>query len=250
MDSGILGAMVIGAAVVFAAALLLFGRCRHEFVVFEYQRTLLFKDGRLLKVLQPGKHVYFGRNYSAQSVDIRPVTTPVGNQEILTQDGLSVRITATARYMVADPRLAILGSMSYVTELYLIVQVALRDAVTGLTADQVLEQRDQISTRVTEASAPQFEKIGLKLDAVELRDIGFPGELRKVMAQVALAQKEGLAALERARGEHAALRSLANAAKLLENNPGLLQLRMLQSLSEAKGATIVLNASDRGVTPL
>jgi len=243
---GIVAAISVAA---YVATAILLGAYRKEFTVFEYQRGLRFKDGKLVETLKAGKHRRWGKGQTLTVVDVRPVTTAIGNQEILSKDGLSIKLTATARYQIVDPAAAILESQMYLSEAYHAVQIALRDAVTDLTADQVLEQRAEIGTRVTEVARGRFARIGLHLDEVELRDITFSGDLKKAMAQVALAQKEGLASLERARGEAAALRTLANAARLIDGNPALMQLRMLQSLSDAKGATLVLNTTDRSILP-
>ncbi|MBN2311251.1 MAG: hypothetical protein JXR94_19895, partial [Candidatus Hydrogenedentes bacterium] len=89
----------------------------------------------------------------------------------------------------------------------------------------------------------KIAELGLRLISVDLKDIMFPGKLKEMFAQVVSARKEGLAALERARGETAALRNLANAAKMIENNPNLMQLRLLQALGEASGNTLVLGMS-------
>lgn len=97
-----------------------------------------------------------------------------------------------------------------------------------------------MSQQLRERAMPNVEALGLQLLSATIKDITFPGELKRVFAQVVKAQKDGLAALEKARGESAALRNLANAAKLLENNPALLQLRLLQAVSESAGNTVVL----------
>ena len=90
-------------------------------------------------------------------------------------------------------------------------------------------------------------ELGLKLKVADVKDIMFPGEMKKAFAQVVKAQKEGQAALERARGETAALRNLANAAKMIEDNPNLLQLRALQSLADSGGNTLVLGLPGNSV---
>jgi regulator of protease activity HflC (stomatin/prohibitin superfamily) len=86
-------------------------------------------------------------------------------------------------------------------------------------------------------------ELGIELSLVGIKDIMFPGDLKAIFAQVVNARKEGLATLERARGETAALRHLANAAKLLESNPALMQLRLLQALGEQPGNTVVLTSN-------
>lgn len=238
------------AAILIGFAFYLASRYSKQFVVFEYQRGLLFKDGELQSVVGGGRHKRWGEGWSIQVLDMRPITSVVAFQEILTRDGLTVKISISARYVVVDPKSAILNSEDYRTEVYQEVQVAMRDVVTPLTADEVLIQRADIAERLQGMTAGKFESVGLKLEKLELRDIVFPGELRRAMAQVALAQKESLAALEKARGETAALRSLANAAKMLEGNPALLQLRMIQAISEGKSGTIVLNTTDKPATPI
>jgi len=218
-------------------------RIRQQFTVYTFQRGLLYRHGRLSELLEGGRHVRWGSGWSLTTVDMRRRIEMIGGQEILTQDGLAVKLSASCAYSVADPRLAIEETENYKTAAYLAVQLGLRDAITGMTAEDLLAKRSEIGDTVTAKVAEELTKLGLALDRVELRDITFPGEMKKALAQVTLAQKEAQAALERARGEQASLRSLANAAKMLENNPGLLQLRILQSVAEAKGSTIVLNTS-------
>ena len=102
-----------------------------------------------------------------------------------------------------------------------------------------------VSARIREY-APANAVEGETQITVNLKDIMFPGELKKIFAQVVRAQKEGQAALERARGETAALRNLANAAKPVESNPALMQFRLLESLGETSGNTVVLGMSAPG----
>lgn len=100
-------------------------------------------------------------------------------------------------------------------------------------------------------AAPALAAIGIELQDAALRDLTFPGELKKIFAQVVKARQEGLAALEKARGETAALRNLANAAALIERNPVLMQLRALQVLAQQPGNTLVLGMQQSGpVIPL
>jgi hypothetical protein len=141
---------------------------------------------------------------------------------------------------VVDPYSAVNNINDYYNGYYLILQTALREATAILTADDILSKRNEIGLKVLDIASQQFENIGLKLISVSIKDIMFPGELKKKFADIALAKKEGQAALERARGESAALRNLTNAAKMIENNPYLGQLRIIQVMSESKGNTYVL----------
>lgn len=91
-----------------------------------------------------------------------------------------------------------------------------------------------------EKTQAKASELGMKLISVNLKDIMFPGKLKDMFAQIVNARKEGLAALEKARGESAAMRNLANTARLLENNPSLMQLRIIQAFGESKGNTFIL----------
>jgi regulator of protease activity HflC (stomatin/prohibitin superfamily) len=217
---------------------------RHVYVVFDYQEGLLYHQGKLLRSVGAGRHVFWGREYFLWSADRRTTSEPVPNQEVLTSEGLSVRISAVMDYAVEDALRAFTTHQDYRSGAYAIVHSALRNEVSNLTAEEIPQQREGLALRLTERCAPLFEELGLRLARVQIRDLTFPPELKRVYSLLASAQKEGQAALERARGETAALRSLANAAKMLENNPALLQLRTLQALNQAPGSTIVLNTGD------
>jgi regulator of protease activity HflC (stomatin/prohibitin superfamily) len=145
-----------------------------------------------------------------------------------------------AEFQVADPNAAINKNANFRTNLYLSLQMALRELVGKEKIDVLLENRAGISTKLMELTSGKAAEWGLKLISADVKDIMFPGEMKKAFAQVVKAQKEGQAALERARGETAALRSLANAARTMDDNPNLLQLRALQALAESSGSTLVL----------
>jgi CelD/BcsL family acetyltransferase involved in cellulose biosynthesis len=128
------------------------------------------------------------------------------------------------------------------------MQLALRQIVGGAKIDELLEARERFGERLVELAAGPVSDLGLRLLGADIKDVMFPGELKKIFAQVVQARQEGLAALEKARGETAALRNLANAARLVDGNPALIQLRMLQAVAAQPGSTIVLGAP--GVVPV
>src|SRR6202171_5325037 len=115
--------------------------------------------------------------------------------------------------------------------------------------DTLIENRAGFSSKLTELTTGKATEFGLKLISADIKDIMFPGEMKKAFAQVVKAQKDGQAALEKARGETAALRSLANAARMMDDNPNLLQLRALQALADSSGNTLVLGLPS-GALPL
>jgi hypothetical protein len=103
----------------------------------------------------------------------------------------------------------------------------------------LLENRAAIGSKLMKLTSTKATELGLKLTFADVKDMMFPGEMKKVFAQVVEAQKEGQAALEKARGETAALRNLANAARITDDNPNLLQLRALQAFADSTGNTLV-----------
>ncbi|HWR13981.1 MAG TPA: slipin family protein [Terriglobales bacterium] len=218
--------------------------------VYEFQRGLKYKNGRMVGVLEPGAYWISRLNSDVTLVDVRSRFVSIVGQELLSSDGITLKLSIAAQYEIIDPKLAVHSSENVHTAIYLLLQMVLRDIVTGAKADDILGQRNQISARLLEMGVPHAEKIGLKLLAADVKDITLPGEMKKVYAQVVKAQKEGQAALEKARGETAALRNLANAAKMIEENPSLLQLRMLQHLGDSSGNTVVFGASTGEVVPI
>ena len=141
---------------------------------------------------------------------------------------------------MSDPQLAINGQANYAQALYLLLQLAVREVISTSKADELMENRAGFAEKIRALAEPQVQRLGLKLLTADLKDLMISGDLKKSFAQVVRARKEGEAALERARGETAALRSLANAARMLQDNPQLMQLRMLQAMGESAGNTLVV----------
>ena len=210
--------------------------------VLEYERGLKYSKGKFTEVLQPGQYWMFTYYTSIDKVDIRPRYVPVPGQEVLSSDGVTLKVSLAAKYEVADPDTCINRVEDYEGALYLELQLALREIVGTATIDEVLEKRPAFAGRLLELTKEKVQKLGLNLLDVNVKDIMFPGPLKEMFAQIVNARKEGQAALERARGEAAALRSLANAAKMLESNPALMQLRLIQAIGGSSGNTVVLGA--------
>jgi regulator of protease activity HflC (stomatin/prohibitin superfamily) len=124
--------------------------------------------------------------------------------------------------------------------MYSIIQVALREAAGARAIDDLLERRDEVGADVLRRSTERVRELGIELSSADVKDLMFPGPMKRLFAQVVEARQQGLAALEKARGETAALRNLANAARLVDANPSLLQLRLLQQLESKSGNTLVL----------
>ncbi len=211
-------------------------------VVHDFERGLRFQGGKLVGLAGTGSHVTIRPFSEMRLLDARPAIVPVDGQEILTADGVTAKISLTARYVVGDAVAALTRDADFRRTLYLLLQLALRDAVAGRTLEAVLESRRSLGPEVREACAARLAELGVELIEVEVRDVMLPAELRRAYSGVVAARKEGQVSLERARAETARLRSLANMGHMLDENPGLLQLRILQQLGESPGSTVVFGA--------
>ncbi|MET8427142.1 slipin family protein [Nocardia sp. NPDC004860] len=210
--------------------------------VMEYQRTLRFEDGTLREVLGPGRHRYNKERCTLVTVDMRPRLLQVGGQELLTRDGLSLRVSFVGDWVVTDPVTFTTGAQSAETVLYTTVQEVARDLVAAHTLDELIADRTRLGAGA-ERVAAAVERFGIRVESLRAKDLMLPGELRKAALETVLARERGRAELERARAEAAALRSLANTAKLLTDNPVLLRLRTLQ-VAAAPGAKVVLDSRE------
>ncbi len=209
---------------------------RYSIIIYEFQRGLKYHKGKFVGVLNAGRYWIFSRSTTVTTIDVRPKFISVPGQEVLSADSVTLKVSVTARYEIIDPNLAVNKIENYTEAFYSIVQLAIRDIIGSMKIDEILEQRAVLNQKLMELTVSKAEEFGIKIQLIGIKDIMFPGELKKIFAKVVEAQKEGLAALERARGETAALRNLANAAKVLEDNPALMQLRALQST----GNTVVI----------
>ncbi len=214
--------------------------------VYEYQRALRYQKGRFTKTLGPGQ--YWTSIFSSiVPVDTRPEFMTIQGQDVLSSDGVTLKVSLAAEFQVVDPDVAINKNANFRTSLYLSLQMAIREIIGQEKIDVVLENRAAFAGKLMEITSEKASQLGLKLISADVKDIMFPGEMKKVFSQVVKAQKEGQAALERARGETAALRNLANAARTMDDNPNLLQLRALQAVAESSGNTLVLGLPNGAV---
>ena len=216
-------------------------------VVYEFEKGLLYRKGCLVKTLGPGLYWVNTSRSVVQKVDMRLQTVSVPGQEVLCQDNIAVKISLALQYSVVDPAVAKTKIAQYQEALYMSAQLALRQLVGEVKADELITKRRELGALLHEQLLPSAKEYGLEVKTVDLKDMTFPGDIKKIFSQVVKAQKEGMALLEKARGETAALRNLANAAKMLEDNPVLMQLRMLQTVESGTGNSVVMGWPDKCV---
>lgn len=194
-----------------------------------HRRTLEFVDGRLSRVLEPGR---YRRRVRAvyRTFEMRDFLTAIPLQEIPTADGIQVKISAQLRWYVSDPVVYDQVAISPQDVVYAAVQYALRDGVSQLQSGELFgAARGDLGRQLTEAAARAGAELGIGVRSVDLKDILLPAELRNAVLEAQVAQRQGAAKLEVARAETAALRSLANAAKLLDDHPALARLHLVQA---------------------
>ena len=215
-----------------------FGR---RVTVQPWERAVLLRDGAVVGELGPGSHRRWQRRCEVAVVDVRPRLLEVPTQEVPTADGVPVKVTATARVVVRGPLAYVTAAQRPEDEVYLAVQVALREVVSTTSVESLVDARAALPAALL-AAVRVPEGLGVEVEHVELKDLVLPADLRRAQAQVLVARAQAKADLERARGETAALRTLANAARLAAEQPTLLQLRLLQELGSSSGNSVVLGA--------
>jgi regulator of protease activity HflC (stomatin/prohibitin superfamily) len=210
-------------------------------VVQEWERVLVYRDGRFERELGPGRHrVRRWRRRTARLL-MRPRLLTLPAQEMLTGDGLAIKVGLTSTVRVTTARTWHEAVEDPDGFLYAALQLALREVVADRTLDELLGDRAGVADRLRTTVEPAAAGFGMAVDQLAIRDLVVPTELRRAAAEAATARAQGLVALERARAEVTTMRTLANAATLLDSRPGLLALRTLQAV-EAGGATVVLTA--------
>lgn len=215
---------------------------RRVFLVPEGSAGLLYQRGKFVAVLRAGEHVRWGRKFTLAVSDLRKISTLVAGQEVLSADNVGLKASLLVSYQVVDPAKAAHETQNWQGDLYNAAQLALRVVAGGATMEALLGNRLDLGAQLLARVKADAEKIGVNILAVEIRDVTLPNDLKRAFADVLKAKQEGQAALERARGESAALRNLANAARVLDGNPALMNLRLMQSLAAAQnaGSTLVV----------
>lgn len=206
--------------------------------------VLEYRGGSLSRVLQTG-------SYSPRSdaqyrvVDLRERLVPVALQEVLTSDAMSVRVSMTLRMVVTDAVAFTERAVDPIASVYLATQIALRAATASVSADDLIRRGDALDTGAIRSAAwAAGTEVGLQVRDVVVKDIVVPAEVRGAALEVITAKSRGLAKLEAARAETAALRSLANAGRLLDAHPALAQLRLIQAVPYGSRVVLSVDGAD------
>lgn len=213
-------------------------------IVNEYERGVLFRLGRVApeNLKGPGLRLLLPVIDRMQKVDLRTVTYDVPPQEVITKDNVTIKVNAVIYFNVMNPVDAVLKIANHVTATSLYAQTSLRNILGQHELDEILAEREKIGQALQRIIDQATDAWGVKVSAVEVKDIELPEEMRRAMAKQAEAERERRAKIIAAEGEHQAAQKLHEAAEILEQTSAALQLRYLQTLVEIgveKNTTIV-----------
>jgi regulator of protease activity HflC (stomatin/prohibitin superfamily) len=201
-------------------------------VVAEYERGVIFRLGRLVGAKGPGLFVLLPFVDRMVKVDLRTVTLDVPSQEAITRDNVTVKVNAVVYFRVVEPTRAVVIILDYVRATSQISQTTLRSVLGQSDLDQLLGERENINQQLQVIIDEQTEPWGVKVSAVEVKDVELPSTMQRAMARQAEAERERRAKVIAADGEFQASERLREAAEVMAREPITVQLRYLQTLTE------------------
>ncbi len=205
-------------------------------IVKQYERGVVLRFGRLVGVRNPGFNVIIPFVDRMTKVSLRIVTTVLEPQEVITRDNVTVRVDAVVYFMVIDPVKAVINVENYREATIQLALTTLRSVLGQSELDELLAHRDQINLRLRQIIDEQTEEPwGVRATLVEVKDVLLPEAMQRAMAKQAEAEREKRAKIIHAHGEREAAGTLAEAAKIINDQPSALQLRYLQTLVEMAG---------------
>jgi regulator of protease activity HflC (stomatin/prohibitin superfamily) len=205
-------------------------------VLREYERAVVFRLGRLMEQRGPGLVTIVPGIDRMVRISLRTVTLTVPPQEVITRDNVPVRVTAVAYYRVVDPNRAVVEVQSYDDATLQIAQTTLRSVLGGADLDTLLGEREHLNDDLQHVIDTHTEPWGIKVTAVEIKDVEIPERMQHAIARQAEAERERRAKIIDAEGEFQSAEKLSQAADVISRNPVTIQLRYLQTLREI-GAT-------------
>ena len=200
--------------------------------VNEYERGVRFTLGKFSKIMTPGWNLVLPIFQNYKKVDIRTKAVDVPEQDAITKDNVSVRINAVIYYKIFDASKAILEVENFYYAVSQLAQTTMRNVVGSVSLNELLAERDKISTEICKIIDEATDPWGIKVENVELKDVSLPEEMKRVIAKAAEAERERAAILTKAEGEVEAAKNLAKAAETMATTPGALHLRTLSTIND------------------
>ncbi|MBA7711235.1 hypothetical protein ES703_120190 [subsurface metagenome] len=201
-------------------------------IVPEYQRGVIFRLGRLIGAKGPGLFLIIPFADRMVKVDLRVITMDVPSQEVITKDNVTVRVNAVVFLRVVDPESAVVKVLDHIRATSQISQTTLRNVLGQSELDELLSEREKLNETLQKIIDEQTDPWGVKVSAVEIKEVELAETMRRMMAAQAEAERERRAKIIHAEGEFQASEKLAQAGAVIAKEPVTLQLRYLQTLTE------------------
>jgi len=211
-------------------------------ILREYERGVVFRLGRVIPVKGPGLVIIWPIIDKLVRVSLRIVTMDVPSQDVITKDNISVKVNAVVYFRPMDPIKAITAVEDYYFATSQIAQTTLRSILGQSQLDELLSNREEVNAELQKVIDFQTEPWGIKVTAVEVKNVDLPVEMQRAIAKQAEAERERRAKVIHAEGEFQASQKLTDAANIIATAPSALQLRYLQTLAEIateKNSTII-----------
>jgi regulator of protease activity HflC (stomatin/prohibitin superfamily) len=201
-------------------------------ILREYERGVIFRLGRLIATKGPGLILLIPLVDRMERVDLRTVTLNIPPQEVITRDNVPSSVNAVAYFRVVDANRSIVEVENFLLATSQIAQTALRSVLGKAELDQLLSERERLNEELQTIIDESTEPWGVKVTAVEIKDVEIPEQMQRAMARQAEAERERRAKIINSEGEYQAAQKLTDAADIISTNPASLQLRYLQTLLE------------------
>ncbi|GCC11037.1 modulator of FtsH protease HflK [archaeon] len=202
-------------------------------VVSEYERGVIYRMGRYVGVKGPGMFYIIPMVDRMFKLDLRTITMDVPSQDVMTRDNVPVKVNAVIYFRTIDPGKAINEVENYLAATSMIAQTTLRSVVGEAELDELLSEREKLNERLQKIIDTQTDPWGIKVTAVEIKDVEIPQDMQRAMAAQAEAERDRRAKIISAQGEYQAAEKLSQAAEIMSEHPASLQLRFLQTVTEA-----------------
>lgn len=217
-------------------------------IINQYERGVVLRLGKFSRILKPGFRVIIPYIDHMVKVDVRITPMDIPKQEVITRDNVTVNVDAIVYFRVLDAAKAVLETTNYTYATSTFAQTALRDVTGNFDLDEILSKRDEISAQIREIVDAQTDKWGIDIENVKLQNIELPADMKRAMAKQAEAERERRAAIISAEGEKSAAAAVSEAARMLAQTPGGLNIRTLQTLekisTDPSQKTVILLPSD------
>lgn len=202
-------------------------------IVREYERGVIFRLGRLVGARGPGLFFIIPIFEKMIRVDLRTMVLDVPAQEVITRDNVPVRVDAVVYMRVMDPENAVVQVTNFIAATSLYAQTTLRTVIGTAFLDQILTEREDLNRRLQALVDEATDPWGIKVSAVEIKNVEVPDAMKRAMARQAEAERERRSRVITAQGEQQAAEQLAKATKIMTESPGALQLRLLGAIADS-----------------